>query len=111
MKTPILMTLTALAIAAPISEAQAQIYTGVVSGRLRFYQNQGNYCPSTRDCSGAQYLESEYHTYQPVRDVKVYVETSGGTLIGSGSTDHGMLGAHLKFVLPISSLVAHFTLE
>jgi hypothetical protein len=87
MKTAIFMTLAALAVAAPASEANAQIYSGVVTGTLRFYQNQGNYCPTTRDCSGAQYLESEYHTYQPVRDVKVYVETSAGSLIGSGSTD------------------------
>ena len=87
MKTPILMTLAALCVAAPVAEAQAQIYTGFVTGKLQFYQNQGNYCPSSRDCSGAQYLESEYHTYQPVQDVKVYVETSGGALIGSGATD------------------------
>lgn len=87
MKNLILMAACAAALFVAPQLAEAQIYTGQVTGTLRFYQNQGNYCPSTRDCSGAQYLESQYHTYQPVQDVKVYVETNSGQLIGSGSTD------------------------
>lgn len=46
--------------------------TGVVRGRLMFYQNQGNYCPATRDCTHAQYTQAQYNVANPVAHVKVY---------------------------------------
>jgi hypothetical protein len=61
---------------------------GTVSGSFYFFQNQGNFCPSTRDCTGARYLQSQYQTSMPVADIKVYVQrASDGTLIGQGTTD------------------------
>jgi hypothetical protein len=62
--------------------------SGVVSGRLWFYQHQGNFCtPSeTRDCTGSRYLSSDYHTNMPVGDVKVFVR-EGESIIGQGVTD------------------------
>ena len=64
-------------------------HNGYIKGKLQFYQNQGNYCPSSgRDCTAAQYLESEYNTNSPVVDAKVYVKLDGtSTVIGQGSTD------------------------
>jgi len=61
---------------------------GVVHGRIWFYQHQGNYCtPSAwRDCEGARYLSSQYHTNMPVGDVKVFVR-EGETIVGQGVTD------------------------
>ncbi len=65
----------------------ASAASGVISGRLLFFQNQGNYCPSTRDCSGAQYVEADYHTNQPVGDAKVFVRDQNDVVIGQGVTD------------------------
>jgi hypothetical protein len=41
--------------------------SGWVKGRLQFFQNQGNFCPTGRNCTGANYLQSEWHTNQPSR--------------------------------------------
>jgi hypothetical protein len=60
---------------------------GVVKGRLQFYNNQGNYCPSRRDCTGARYLEADYNVNLPIPDVKVYVVAHDGAVLGSGTTD------------------------
>jgi hypothetical protein len=75
-----LLALSALAV--PASAAD-----GVVKGRLRFYNNQGNYCPTDRDCTGARYLQADYNVYLPIRDVKVYAVASDGAVLGSGTTD------------------------
>lgn len=62
--------------------------SGVVSGHLQFYQNQGNFCPTTRNCTGARYLQSEFNTYVPLRDIKVYmVRVSDGAAMGQAATD------------------------
>jgi hypothetical protein len=62
--------------------------SGYVSGRIWFYQHQGNYCTpsSTRDCTGSRYLSSQYNTNMPVGDVKVFVR-EGQTIVGQGVTD------------------------
>ncbi len=62
---------------------------GWVSGRLLFYNNQGNYCNDDgRDCSGARYPKSQYRVNMPVRDVKVYVRrASDDAVIGQGVAD------------------------
>lgn len=52
---------------------------------LRFYQHQGHYCPATRTCTGAKYLQSQYNTNQPLQKMKVYLYRNG-VLIGQGST-------------------------
>ncbi len=65
---------------------------GRVSGWLKFYQHQGNYCPQNdyvdRDCTGAKYLQNQYHTIRPVQNVRVYVrQRSDNSVIGQGTTD------------------------
>ena len=32
---------------------------GFVAGTLQFFQAQGNFCPTTRTCTGAQYPQSD----------------------------------------------------
>ncbi len=62
--------------------------SGSVSGTFRFHQNQGNYCPSIRNCTGAKYFQSQYNVPRPVKNVKVYVErASDHAVIGQGTTD------------------------
>lgn len=62
--------------------------SGYLRGRLSFYQANGGYCPTGRDCTGARYLESEYLTNRPIRDAKVYLKDAGtGALLGVGVTD------------------------
>ena len=63
-----------LALASFVAAATAHAGSGVVRGRLLFYENNNDYCPSTRDCTGANYLEAQYNSYLPVSDAKVYVE-------------------------------------
>ncbi len=73
-----------VAIAAPTSAFAA---SGTVSGYWRNYQNQGNYCdPNTRNCASARYLESEYNTYHPISDTKIYIKDQNGAVIGQGVT-------------------------
>ena len=80
------LALACLACLAGASDAWAS--SGTVGGRLMHFQNQGNFCPTTRDCSGAKYVQSQYRTYMPVGDVKVYIHRStDGAIIGQGSTD------------------------
>jgi hypothetical protein len=70
-----------------LSAATAQASTGIVSGRLEFYQNQGGYCPSDRDCTGARYTARQFHTNQPVRNARIrVVRASDGSVIGQGAT-------------------------
>lgn len=76
----------ALACAALAAPELADAFEGVVRGRIQFYNNQGNYCPSFRDCTDARYHQSEYNRVQPIRSAKVYVVDSGGNRIGQGST-------------------------
>lgn len=70
-----------------VSEAWAERW-GTVSGSYNLYQNQGNFCPSSRVCTGAKYLQSQYQTYMPVADTRIYVlRASDGAILGQGSTD------------------------
>ncbi len=75
---------TALALAAP---GLAEAASGTVRGYWKNYQNQGNYCdPAGRDCTQARYLISEYNTYHPIANTKVYIKDPGGVVIGTGVT-------------------------
>lgn len=67
--------------------AAAEAASGVVRGRLRFYQNQGNYCPSSRTCTAARYRQADYNINSPVRDVKVYLVAEEGGVLGQGTTN------------------------
>lgn len=67
---------------------------GLVVGNLGFYENEGNFCPTSRDCTGAKYLQEQYNTTQAIANVKVYVErVSDGEKIGQSTTDDsGLFG-------------------
>ncbi len=82
----LLPALAALAVTVPGSLAFAAS-SGTIAGKLYFYQNQGNYCPTGRDCTGARYREAEYHTNQPIANAKVYIRRkSDDTVLGQGTT-------------------------
>lgn len=71
-----------------LAPAVASAASGTVRGYWKNYQNQGNYCDAAvRNCTGARYLKSEYHTYHPISDTKIYVKDPGGAVIGTGVTD------------------------
>ena len=62
--------------------------SGTVSGGVAFFQNQGNFCPATRTCTGATYVESQYHTNMPIGETKVFIQrASDNATIGQGVTD------------------------
>jgi len=63
--------------------------SGTVTGTIQFYQNNGNYCDvDTVSCTGTKYPESQYHTNQPIKNVKVYARrNSDNAIIGSGNTN------------------------
>ncbi len=88
-KNRFLIFTTVLTFATLFIPCTASASWGYVSGRLMFYNNQGNYCKADgRDCSGARYPESQYRVNMPVRDVKVYVRRSSDNgIIGQGVAD------------------------
>ncbi len=57
--------------------------SGTVTGKLQFFQNQGNYCPASRDCTGARYVQAEYGTFQPIAHALVYLYDTNGAPIGA----------------------------
>lgn len=77
--------------------ARASAASGTVSGYLLFFQNQGNFCPSHKSCTGAKYVESQYQTNMAVQDAKVYIRrASDHVVIGQGISSstgnfHGQL--------------------
>jgi hypothetical protein len=72
-----------------LASSSALAATGYVSGTLRFWQKQGNYCPTGRDCTGSNYLQSAFDTAQPMRELQVQVvnATTTSTVYGQGVTD------------------------
>ena len=52
---------------------RAYAASGTAYGYLKFWQKQGNYCPTTRDCTSAWYPESQYDTAQPAAETKLYL--------------------------------------
>jgi len=69
-----------------LAPAQASAASGWVEGYIKHYQNQGNYCPTTRNCTTAQYLQAEFNTVVPARNVYVYLRDQNGAVIGTGIT-------------------------
>ncbi len=63
--------------------------SGYVSGKLQFWQKQGNYCPTGRDCTGGNYLQAAFDKAQPLSDLQVQVvnATATATVYGQGVTD------------------------
>lgn len=63
--------------------------TGWVSGKLQFWQKQGNYCPTGRDCTAANYPQSQFDKAQPLAELQVQVVNASNTatVYGNGVTD------------------------
>lgn len=61
--------------------------SGYVSGTLKFWNKQGNYCPNTRNCTGATYPQSQYDNAQPVKEVQVQVLDNTWAVLGEGTSD------------------------
>jgi len=80
--------LLGVAMALPLAGADsARAADGVVSGNWRFWNQNGNYCPTGNACVGARYPQSVYNSWQPVSNGTVWILDSGGSLLGAGSTD------------------------
>ncbi|MCG8557605.1 MAG: hypothetical protein MJD61_20300 [Proteobacteria bacterium] len=70
----------------PLSASAAN--WGVVIGKLSYYNELSNYCPSTRACTGARYTESQFQTYQPMANTTVYItDPNSQAQWGVGQTD------------------------
>ena len=75
----IMTAAAALAVSAP---GLAEAASGTIRGYWKNYQNQGNYCdPGGRDCTSSRYLISEYNTYHPISDTKIYVKDPDGVVL------------------------------
>lgn len=68
--------------------------SGYIAGTIKHFNRIGNYCPSSSNCTGAKYTQSEYNTALPVKNAKVtlnvvFNQGSGETVIpiGTGSTN------------------------
>lgn len=84
----LITTSAAVLAAALLAPTAAHAASGTIKGTWINYQNQGNYCdPAGRNCTSARYLRSEYHTYHPISDTKIYVKDQNGVVIGTGVTD------------------------
>lgn len=71
-----------------LTSSQGFAANGFVSGKLQFWQKQGNYCPSTRDCTHANYPASQFDDWQAVREVQVeIVDAATDIVYGVGTTD------------------------
>jgi hypothetical protein len=87
--------------------ASAYAVDGYVSGTLKFWNKQGNYCPSGRDCTGARYPQSAFDSPQAVRDAQVQVLDQNWAVIGQGSSDtNGNFGIYwYRATQPTSGLI------
>lgn len=87
MSTATLTRATLLLLSTLLPDA-ARATSGYAQSRLLFYQYQGNFCPESRDCTGATYKEAEFDSHAPVRHTKVYLRNAAnGAILGQGTTD------------------------
>ncbi len=77
----------AISMAAATLPSVARAESGVARGSVWHWNMQGNFCLASRNCTGAKYPQSQYNTYQPVRNVKVYVRDQNSVIIGQGTTN------------------------
>jgi hypothetical protein len=80
--TTLLFALTAVAL-----PGVAHAESGWVSGTWTFWNKNGNYCPTSRSCTGAHYTQAQYDTTQPLRKIEVFIENDTAGIIGRGVTD------------------------
>lgn len=67
----------------------AQAATGYASGNIKFYNALGNYCPTSRNCTGAKYTQAEFLSVRPARQAKVYVRDQNDVIVGQGVSSLG----------------------
>lgn len=74
--------------------------SGTVQGNLQFFQNQGNFCPAGRDCTGAKYTAAQFNTNQPIANVKVYIRRHSDNLVLGQGTTNNMGNFTMQWTLP-----------
>lgn len=60
---------------------------GTTAGKVRFRQRNGGFCPSTADCTGALYRQTDFNTLMGIPEARVELLRSDGAVIGSGVSD------------------------
>lgn len=88
--------------------ASAHAAAGTATGTIQHFNRMGNFCPTTRDCTGAKYPQSQFNVYRPIRHVKVYVRDQASTIIGQGITD-GAGAFSVSWYSPALPTAIHFT--
>lgn len=66
----------------------AAALTSYVHVTVKLLQNNGGYCPTSRNCSGSYYTQAQFGANRPLRDLRIYLK-SGNTTIGQGVTNVG----------------------
>lgn len=82
---PQLRTLVIIAAALGAS-ARADAATGWVSGSVKLYNANGNYCPTANSCVGSRYPQAQFHSWQPLANAHVNLYDAAGAFIGQGGT-------------------------
>lgn len=80
--SPALLVVIALAM-----PSAAEAATGTATGRIMHFNRLGNYCPTTRDCTGSKYPQAQWNVGRPIRHVKVYVRDQTDAIVGQSATD------------------------
>lgn len=70
------------------SPRDARAASGTATGTLLHWNKLGGFCPTSRNCTGAKYLQSEFNAARPIRHVKVYLRDQTFSIIGQGSTSY-----------------------
>jgi hypothetical protein len=66
--------------------AHASVF-GYVSGTWKFWNKNGNYCPTTNACVGSRYTQDSYNTLLPISNAAVLaVDSATGHVLGQGVT-------------------------
>ncbi|UQA56925.1 hypothetical protein [Polyangium aurulentum] len=100
------------ALATLLAPAAAMASSGVLTGTLYFWNKNGNYCPSTETCTGANYKESKYDTIVGIPEAKLQVirasdnvvigtttlTTTGGYTVSWSSAGTGNVTAYLRLI-------------
>jgi hypothetical protein len=73
-------------VALGVGATSAHAATGWISGSVKLWNANGNYCPTTNACVGSRYPQSQFHTWQPLSNAYVNVYDAAGTFIGQGGT-------------------------
>ncbi len=62
-------------------------FQGWIAGNAYVWNMNGNYCPTSANCAGTRYPQSQYNTWQPLRNMKVSLQLTDGTIFAQSATD------------------------